>query len=103
MPHIWSSSILSASYSGLSAFFNERHQVATDANKLPRDGPSRNDLFDNSKPLVLTHQDLNLSKSHRWKTWSTFGSLTGNGQDIIHRGLSMWRCGGRMRMTRLVE
>jgi hypothetical protein len=35
---------------------------ATDAHKLPQDGPSRNDLFDNSEPLALTHQDLNLSK-----------------------------------------
>ena len=49
-----------ASYSELSAFFNERHQMAMDANKLPQDDPSRNDLFDNSEPLVLTHQDLNL-------------------------------------------
>jgi thiamine kinase-like enzyme len=44
----------------ISAFFNERHQAAMDANKLPRYHPSRNDLFDNSEPLVLTHQDLNL-------------------------------------------
>ncbi|KAH9972523.1 kinase-like domain-containing protein [Russula compacta] len=49
-----------ASYSELSAFFNERHQMAMDAKKLPQDDPSRNDLFDNSEPLVLTHQDLNL-------------------------------------------
>jgi thiamine kinase-like enzyme len=28
--------------------------------KFPRDDFSRNDLFDNSQPLVLTHQDLNL-------------------------------------------
>jgi hypothetical protein len=28
---------------------------------------------------------------------------TGNGQDIIRRGLSMWRCGGRMRMRKSVE
>ena len=32
-----------------------------------------------------------------------FGSLIGHGQDIIRRGLSMWRCGGRMRMRRSVE
>jgi thiamine kinase-like enzyme len=34
--------------------------MAMDARKLPRDDPSRNDLFDDSEPLVLTHQDLNL-------------------------------------------
>jgi len=49
-----------ATYSELSTLFNERHQVAMDCLKLPRDDPSRNDLFDNSEPLVLTHQDLNL-------------------------------------------
>ena len=49
-----------ASYSELSSFFNELHQMAMDAKNLPRDDPSRNDLFDNSEPLVLTHQDLNL-------------------------------------------
>jgi Phosphotransferase enzyme family len=49
-----------ATYSDLSAFFNERHRMAMDADKLPQDDPSRNDLFDNSEPLVLTHQDLNL-------------------------------------------
>jgi aminoglycoside phosphotransferase len=49
-----------ASYSELSAFFNKRHQMAMDAKKLPQDDPSRNDFFDNSEPLVLTHQDLNL-------------------------------------------
>jgi hypothetical protein len=49
-----------ASYFELSAFFNKRHQMAMDAEKLPRDDPSRNDLFDDSEPLVLTHQDLNL-------------------------------------------
>jgi Phosphotransferase enzyme family len=49
-----------ASYSELSTFFNQRHQMAMDAQKLPEDDPSRKDLFDNSEPLVLTHQDLNL-------------------------------------------
>ena len=49
-----------ATYPDFSAFFNERHQMAMDCKKLPRDEPSRNDLFDNSEPLVLTHQDLNL-------------------------------------------
>ena len=49
-----------ATYSELSTFFNERHQMAMNCMKLPRDDPSRDDLFDNSEPLVLTHQDLNL-------------------------------------------
>ena len=49
-----------ASYFELSTFFNERHQMAMDAKEVPQDDPSRNDLFDNSEPLVLTHQDLNL-------------------------------------------
>jgi len=49
-----------ATYSELSAFFNKRHQMAMNCKKLPPDDPSRNDLFDNSEPLVLTHQDLNL-------------------------------------------
>ncbi|KAF8165475.1 kinase-like domain-containing protein [Crassisporium funariophilum] len=48
-----------ASYSELSDFFNKRQQMAMDAKKLPRDDPSRNELFDNSEPLVLTHQNLN--------------------------------------------
>jgi hypothetical protein len=49
-----------ATYSKLSLFFNERLQMALDCMKVPRGDPWRNDLFDNSKPLVLTHQDLNL-------------------------------------------
>ncbi|KAF8156666.1 kinase-like domain-containing protein [Crassisporium funariophilum] len=49
-----------ASYSELSDFFNKLHQIVMDKKKVPRDDPSRNDLFDNSEPLVLTHQDLNL-------------------------------------------
>ncbi|KAJ3563801.1 hypothetical protein NP233_g8702 [Leucocoprinus birnbaumii] len=49
-----------ASYSELSAWFNKRHQMAMDIEKLPQDDPSRNDLFDDSRPLVMTHQDLNL-------------------------------------------
>ena len=49
-----------ASYFDLSAFFNERHGMAMDAKKVPQDDPCRNDLFDDSEPLVLTHQDLNL-------------------------------------------
>ncbi|KAJ3575355.1 hypothetical protein NP233_g1162 [Leucocoprinus birnbaumii] len=49
-----------ASYSELSTFFNKRHQMAMDIRKLSQDDPARKDLFDNSEPLVLTHQDLNL-------------------------------------------
>ena len=48
------------SYSELSSFFNQRHQMAMDVKGTPRDDASRNELFDNSEPLVLTHQDLNL-------------------------------------------
>jgi len=40
-----------ATYSELSAFFNERHQMAMNCKKLPRDDLSRNDLFDNSEPM----------------------------------------------------
>ncbi|KAI8968763.1 kinase-like domain-containing protein [Trametes punicea] len=49
-----------ASYSEMSAFFNERHHMALDIRNVPKDDPSRRDLFDDSHPLVLTHQDLNL-------------------------------------------
>ncbi|KAJ3575736.1 hypothetical protein NP233_g909 [Leucocoprinus birnbaumii] len=49
-----------ASYSELSAWFNKRHQMAMDIEGLSQDDPSRNDLFDDSRPLVMTHQDLNL-------------------------------------------
>ena len=52
-----------ATYSELSAFLNKRHQMAMNCKKLPRDDPSRNDLFDNSEPLVLTHQDLTFETS----------------------------------------
>lgn len=34
--------------------------MAMDIRKLSQDDPARKDLFDNSEPLVLTHQDLNL-------------------------------------------
>jgi thiamine kinase-like enzyme len=34
--------------------------MAMGAKELPRDDPSRNDLFDYFEPLVLTHQDLNV-------------------------------------------
>ncbi len=51
-----------ASYAELSAFFNYRHRRALDEywRNVPQDDPARKDLFDDSKPLVLTHQDLNL-------------------------------------------
>ena len=35
-----------ATYSEFLAFFNERHQTAMDAKKLPLDDPLRNDFFD---------------------------------------------------------
>ena len=49
-----------ASYAALSAFFNDRHRRALDAEGVPQDDPARKDVFDDSEPLVLTHQDLNL-------------------------------------------
>ncbi|KAI0328429.1 hypothetical protein GY45DRAFT_1372358 [Cubamyces sp. BRFM 1775] len=49
-----------ASYAELAAFFNERHHRALDAQGVPKEDPARKDLFDDSGPLVLTHQDLNL-------------------------------------------
>ena len=48
-----------ASYAELSAFFNERCKMALDANEVSIDHPSRRERFDDSSPLVLTHQDLN--------------------------------------------
>ena len=93
---------LFSTYSELSAFFNKRHQMAMNCKKLPRDDPSRNDLFDNSEPLVLTHRDLNLRNiivGEDGLLWIVDWA----GQDIIRRDLSMWRCGGRMRMRGSVE
>ncbi|TFK90721.1 hypothetical protein K466DRAFT_516694 [Polyporus arcularius HHB13444] len=49
-----------ASYAELSAFFNDRHRRALDAGNVAQDDPARKDLFDDSEPLVLTHQDINL-------------------------------------------
>ncbi|KAG5334228.1 hypothetical protein C0989_003871 [Termitomyces sp. Mn162] len=50
-----------ASYSELSIFFNKRHKMTADFHhRLPQDDSSRRELFDDSKPLVLTHQDLSL-------------------------------------------
>ena len=48
-----------ASYAELSAFFNERCKMALDANKVPDHHSSRRERFDDSAPLVFTHQDLN--------------------------------------------
>lgn len=48
-----------ASYAELSTFFNERCKMALDAKRVPEDDMSRKELFDDSSPLVLTHQDLN--------------------------------------------
>ncbi|KAI6161930.1 hypothetical protein EDD17DRAFT_1777114 [Pisolithus thermaeus] len=42
------------------AFCNERCWMVLDAQGAPADHPSRKELFDDSQPLVLTHQDLNL-------------------------------------------
>ncbi|OSD01623.1 hypothetical protein PYCCODRAFT_1452686 [Trametes coccinea BRFM310] len=44
----------------LSAFFNDRHRRALDSQGVPLDDSARKDLFDDSEPLVITHQDLNL-------------------------------------------
>ncbi|KAG5717993.1 hypothetical protein E4T56_gene1713 [Termitomyces sp. T112] len=49
-----------ASYSELSGFFNERHQLAAKMAGTPEDDLQRKEHFDDSEPLVLTHQDLNL-------------------------------------------
>ncbi|KAI6106140.1 kinase-like domain-containing protein [Pisolithus croceorrhizus] len=49
-----------SSYLELSTFFNERCKMALDAKRVPEDHPSRKKKFDDSEPLVLTHQDLNL-------------------------------------------
>ncbi|KAG6859605.1 hypothetical protein C0995_006710 [Termitomyces sp. Mi166 len=49
-----------SSYSELSKFFNERHQLAAKIAGTPQDVPQRNECFDDFEPLVLTHQDLNL-------------------------------------------
>ncbi|KAG6901832.1 hypothetical protein C0995_007403 [Termitomyces sp. Mi166 len=49
-----------SSYSELSIFFNERHQMAVGMANIPQGVHERNKGFDDSEPLVLTHQDLNL-------------------------------------------
>ncbi|KAI6098596.1 kinase-like domain-containing protein, partial [Pisolithus croceorrhizus] len=49
-----------SSYAELSTFFNERCKMALDAKGVPEDHPSRKKKFDDSEPLVLTHQDINL-------------------------------------------
>ncbi|KAI5987222.1 kinase-like domain-containing protein [Pisolithus albus] len=49
-----------ASYSEFSTWFNKRCEMGLDARKLPEDHPSRKKKFDDSGPLVLTHQDINL-------------------------------------------
>jgi hypothetical protein len=46
-------------YAELSAFFNERCKMALDANQIPDHHSSRRERFDDSAPLVFTHQDLN--------------------------------------------
>ncbi|KAI0366744.1 hypothetical protein BV20DRAFT_1025768 [Pilatotrama ljubarskyi] len=49
-----------ASYAEMSAFFNQCHHMALENEDVPQDDPARKDLFDDSEPLVLTHQDLKL-------------------------------------------
>ncbi|KAI5994785.1 kinase-like domain-containing protein [Pisolithus albus] len=49
-----------ASYSEFSTWFNERCKMGLDARRLPEDHPSRKKKFDDSEPMVLTHQDINL-------------------------------------------
>ncbi|KAI6106138.1 kinase-like domain-containing protein [Pisolithus croceorrhizus] len=49
-----------SSYSELSTFFNERCKMGLDGQGAPEDHPSRKMKFDDSGPLVLTHQDINL-------------------------------------------
>ncbi|KAI6137116.1 hypothetical protein F5141DRAFT_1230880 [Pisolithus sp. B1] len=42
------------------SFCSERRWMVLDAQGAPADHPSRKELFDDSHPLVLAHQDLNL-------------------------------------------
>ncbi|KAI8986817.1 hypothetical protein BD414DRAFT_440339 [Trametes punicea] len=60
-----------SSYSELSAFFNQRLCMTLDSQTVPKDDPSRKDLFNDSGSLVMTNQDLNLRNiivddGHRW-------------------------------------
>ncbi|KAG6808262.1 hypothetical protein H0H93_000344 [Arthromyces matolae] len=48
------------SYSDLATWFNERNITTWDQKPIPLDDPKRKNPFDDSQPLVLTHQDLNL-------------------------------------------
>ena len=48
-----------ASYAELSAFFAQRCKMGLNATKVPHDHPWREERFDDSSPLVLTHQDIN--------------------------------------------
>ncbi|KAI5994791.1 kinase-like domain-containing protein [Pisolithus albus] len=49
-----------ASYSEFSTWFNKRCKMGLDAERVPEDHPSRKKKFDDSEPMVLTHQDINL-------------------------------------------
>ncbi|KAI5994786.1 kinase-like domain-containing protein [Pisolithus albus] len=49
-----------ASYSEFSTWFNEWCKIGLDVRRLPEDHPSRKKKFDDSEPMVLTHQDINL-------------------------------------------
>ena len=48
-----------ASYVGLSEFFDERCKMALHGDHVSEDNSSRNEKFDDSAPLVLTHWDIN--------------------------------------------
>ncbi|KAG6860148.1 hypothetical protein C0995_015226 [Termitomyces sp. Mi166 len=47
-------------YSELSQFFNKWHKMSADNKKVPPEDPKRKERFDDTEPLILTHQDLNL-------------------------------------------
>ncbi|CDO71458.1 hypothetical protein BN946_scf184909.g52 [Trametes cinnabarina] len=49
-----------ASYAQMTAFFSERYHMSLDLHNVTKDRPARKDLFDDSEPLVLCLQDLNL-------------------------------------------
>ena len=46
------------SYAELSTFMNEQHTTALNADKVPEDDSARIGTFDDSQPLVLTHQAI---------------------------------------------
>ncbi|KAG6840869.1 hypothetical protein C0991_003589 [Blastosporella zonata] len=48
------------SYKKLSTFMNKGYRLSTNSPDIPLDSPIRGEKFDDSQPLVLTHQDLHL-------------------------------------------